>query len=64
MARQFFIYIGVDEQCTVKDGETTMTYEFPDVLEALSFVRRQRGGEQVEVTGYGPNGEIAFRDIS
>lgn len=63
MTRQFFIYTNGDERCTVKDGETEMTYEFTDILQALYFVRCRRAGDTVEVTSFGPTGEVVFRDF-
>jgi len=60
--REFFIFTAADETCTVKEEGFETTQAFSDILEALAYVRRQRGGEAVKVTSLGPTGEVIFTD--
>jgi len=62
MNRQFYIFTDEAEKCTVKEEELATIREFSDILEAISYVREQRGDEKVDITSYGPTGMVVFTE--
>jgi hypothetical protein len=55
--RHFYIYEGETGDCTVKEGEQDgELYQFHDIIDAIAYVRRQRGEEEIVVSRYASDG--------
>jgi len=62
MARQFLIYPSADGKYTVNDDETDAAHTFLGLVDAIAFVRRQRGGETVLITFHDTEGRKTYSD--
>ena len=50
MPRQFFVHTEEGGCCTVTEEGFEMSQIFPDILQAVAYVRRQRGTDSVLMT--------------
>lgn len=60
MPRHFYIYEGDSGDCTVKDESDGTPFHFMNVLEAMAFVHRQCGTEEIAVSYYNASGNLVF----
>jgi len=60
MPREFLIYSQFDGRCFAQEKQGAAVGKFSDILEALTYVRRECGDEPVHITALDCTGRVAF----
>jgi hypothetical protein len=62
MPPQFHLYEGETGDYTVKDPSGRI-FQLRDLLDAIGFIRRQSGGEEVMVSCFSEGGNLLFEKL-